>query len=287
MIPELANAADRALCMTDGEFAQLRTLILERIGISLTDKKRSLVENCWRKLMRGSEFTTFEQYYDYLRKDRTGEAIDALANRITTNYTYFYREEAHFDYFVKTALPTVVTRIEREDSRDLRVWCAACSTGEEPYTLAMLLLDYFGPQYDAWNAGILATDISRAALEDARKAVYRGKQLTHMPPMLRQRYLRGIGGDLHALRWEVKREVTFRRFNLVNAEFPFKRPFHVIFCRNVMIYFDQPTRRALAHRLCQFLESGGYLFLSHTETLDGTGTTLRRVAPSVYRKDGF
>ncbi len=271
--------------LSNREFDQIRKLVYDRFGIALGDQKRSLVISRLRSLLRKHDFSTFQQYYEHVVHEPSGEAIDELANRITTNFTYFYREEAHFDFYTRTVLPDITARLSGINKRDLRIWCAACSTGEEAYMLAILLHDFLGPQYGSWTAGLLATDISLKALETARTAVYDEEELSRIPANLKYKYFTKLEDGRWAVTPEVKKEVTYRRFNLMNTRMPFRRPFHVIFCRNVMIYFDQPTKRALVQRLYDITEPGGYLFIAHSETLERGATQYRSVAPSVYKKD--
>jgi chemotaxis protein methyltransferase CheR len=270
--------------ITDREFESLRALIYERFGINLTDQKRSLLVGRLQKLLRKNRFQTFKSYYDYLLKDSTEQALSHLINHISTNFTYFNREKDHFDYFFKSVLPAVVDRLKKENRRELRIWCAGCSSGEEPYMLLMLMAEFFGKEYGLWNAGILATDISEKALTTARAGVYPEERVNLVPENLKRKYFQKIGNGQWAVNEQLKEETTFRRFNLMNKEFPFKKPFQIIFCRNVMIYFDQPTRDALVKRFHQVTEPGGYLFIGHSETLGRTQGLYHYLMPATYQK---
>lgn len=272
------------LTISNQEFAQLRDLIHRRFGINLTEQKRSLLVGRLQKLMRQLGLSTFQQYYDYLVKDKTETALGELVDLISTNHTYFNREKDHFDYFYQTALPAVVEKLKKSNSKDLRIWCAGCSSGEEPYTLLMLMMEYFGAEYSSWNAGILATDISDRALSIARRGVYSKDRVDQLPEHLRRKYFTPAGTQEMAVIDKVKKEATFRRFNLMNTRFPFKNPFQMIFCRNVMIYFDQPTREALVSRYHQHTEPGGYLFIGHSETLGRSQDRYRYLKPALYQK---
>lgn len=270
--------------ISDAEFNALRTLIYNRFGINLTDQKKSLLVGRLQKLLRQQGFANFQNYYDFLVKEPGEKGLSDLINLVSTNYTYFNREKDHFDYFLQTALPTVLTRLRQENRRDLRVWCAGCSTGEEAYTLLILMHECLGQEYSRWDAGILATDISQRVLETAAAGVYPEDRIASLPEAWRRKYFRKISGN----QWEVvdtlKKEATFRRFNLMNTQFPFKKPFHIIFCRNVMIYFDQPTRDALVKRFHQHTEPGGYLFIGHSETLGRNQSLYRYLMPAAYQK---
>lgn len=272
------------MTISDKEFGLIRALVYERFGINLTEQKRALVVGRLQKFLRNEGFQSFKDYYDHLVGDGTGEALIGLVNRITTNYTYFNRERAHFDFFTAQALPAVMASLQAQQRRDLRIWCAGCSTGEEPYMLAMLVMEFLGKEYGLWDAGVLATDISGRALARARTGVYTTEQIRQLPTSLKLTYFsQNRGGD-----WRVndrlRKEVVFRRLNLMNALFPFKKPFQVIFCRNVMIYFDRPTRDALVERFHRFLDPGGYLFIGHSETLGREQTDYRYLMPAVYQR---
>jgi chemotaxis protein methyltransferase CheR len=169
--------------------------------------------------------------------------------------------------------------------RDLRVWSAGCSTGEEPYTLAMVIDSFLGPEKRLWDTKILATDISTAALEKASKAVYLDSQLETVPGGWRTRYFRKIDDEHSVLNESIRQEIIFRRFNLMNEAFPFRKKFHVIFCRNVMIYFEAETKRELLNRFYDQLEPGGYLFIGHSESVNRHESKFTFVAPAIYRKD--
>jgi len=281
---EFNNQPNSMMAITHEEFAKLRNLIHQRFGINLTEQKRSLLVGRLQKLMRQLNIETFSDYYDYLNKDKTEGALGELVDLISTNHTYFNREKDHFDFFSQTALPMVIEKLRRENRKDLRIWCAGCSTGEEPYTLLMLMMEYLGSEYSSWDAGILATDISDRALTIARRGVYSTDRVMQLPDPLRKKYFAPAGpGEMQVID-RIKKEATFRRFNLMNTSFPFRKPFQMIFCRNVMIYFDQPTREALVARYHQATEPGGYLFIGHSETLGRNQTLYRYLKPALYQK---
>ena len=265
--------------LTDTEFKKIATLVYDSFGITLNDSKRSLVVNRLNKMLRERGFETFLQYYNHLVNDKSGQELQQLANSISTNHTFFNRESGHFDYYLKTALPEVVKTIK---DNDLRVWCAASSTGEEPYTLAMLQQEFFGHNYKSWKAGLLATDISEKALSKANTGIYPKDEVSKLPPNLKNNYFSKIG-DKYMVKPEVKSEVAFRKLNLVKP-FQFKKPFHIIFCRNVMIYFDQPTKDDLIKRMYDYTMPGGYLFIGHSETIPRHNCPYKFIMPAVYRK---
>ena len=262
----------------------MRDLIYDHFGINLTEQKRSLLVGRLQKEIRTLGFTSFKDYYNYLISDKTGQALSTLVNFISTNYTFFSREKAHFDYFTSTALPNMIERIKKRNERQLRIWCAGCSSGQEAYMLAMLVFDYFGKEYGSWDAGILATDISVPVLEKARAGIYLDEQIKLLPKKFIYSYFKNLGQGEWAINEKLKKEITFRRFNLMNNKFPFKKPFQIIFCRNVMIYFDQPTRDALIKNFHQSLEPDGYLFIGHSESLGRSQNLFNYIKPATYSR---
>lgn len=272
------------LVINDQEFHLIRTLVSQRFGINLTDQKRSLVVGRLQKLLKDQGFTCFKDYYQAVVRDNSGAALDKLINRISTNYTYFNREQAHFDFFVHSVLPPLTSHLRSCNKQDLRIWSAGCSSGEEPYMLAMLMMEYLGEEYGDWSAGVLATDISAQALSRARLGLYDEEKIGRLAGPLRTRYFQRQQNGNWQANEQLKSQITFRRFNLMNRHFPFKRPLQVIFCRNVMIYFDAPTRDALVQRYHQCLEPGGYLFLGHSETLGREQSAFQYIMPAVYRR---
>lgn len=270
--------------ITDEEFNLLRSLIYKRFGINLTDQKRSLLVGRLQKVLRQTGHTSFKSYYDALLEDSTEQALSQLVDRISTNHTYFYREKSHFDFFIETALPKLKPLLERQNNRDIRIWCAGCSSGEEAYMLLMLLREYLGSQYSRWDGGILATDISSRVLDVARRGIYAEDRLRMLPEHLRRKYFRQLSGGQYEVVDDLRQEATFRRFNLMNDVFPFKKPFHIIFCRNVMIYFDDPTRKTLVAKFHKHTADGGYFFLGHSETLGRGQSLFKYLAPAVYQK---
>ena len=272
------------MTITDAEFRAIRDLVYDRLGITLTDQKKTLVVGRLQKKVKEYGFTTFRQYYDMLVADKSGGALSELANQITTNHTFFFREPDHFAFFQSDILPWMVHEHQTRRDNDLRIWCAAASSGEEPYTLIISLLEYFGADYKNWNCGLLATDISEKALKAAIDGVYPLARLQGVPPAILKKYFRKEQ-DGYAVTDKLKREVKFQLFNLMNKTLPFKKKFDCIWCRNVMIYFDPPTKHELVNRMYNVTVNGGYLLIGHSETLDRSQTKWKYVKPAVYRKE--
>ena len=270
--------------ISDKEFELIRTLVYDQFGINLTEQKRSLVVGRLQKYLKSAGFDSFRSYYNYLTSDPTTQSLTDLINKISTNYSFFYREKAHFDFFVQTALPETLKKLKSCNSNNLRIWTAGCSTGEEPYMLEMLMTHHLGLEYSAWDAGILATDISERVLNFARDGIYPEERTNQVPASLKQKYFTLAGDGSMAVVEKIKKGVTFRRLNLMNRTFPFKKPFQMIFCRNVMIYFDKPTRDELVRRFHSNLIPGGYLFVGHSETLGRDQNLFQYLMPATYMK---
>jgi len=272
------------MSMTDREFQQLRDLVYARLGINLTEKKRSMLIGRLQKLLRTSGFKSFQDYYDYLVNEPGMNAMTELVNRVTTNYSFFYRGKSHFEFFMQRAFPEILATLRKNKSRDIRIWTAGCSTGEEPFTIIMLMMEYLESEYGLWGGGILATDISEKALKFALEGIYPEDRAKEIPPQLKLKYFNKLADGQLAVKDAVKKEVVFRKFNLKNNHFPFKKPFQMVFCRNVMIYFDRPTRDKLLQQFYEVTEAGGYLFIGHSETLGREQQLFRYIMPAVYQK---
>ena len=266
------------LAITDGDFQRMVRFIQDNYGIDLSQKRQLIVSRLSHSLKtRG--FSSFREFMDRLISKRDPEDLHLVLDKLTTNYTYFLREPEHFTFLRKTVLPDLEARHQRD--RILSIWSAGCSSGEEPYTISMVLWDYFGPQFSAWDSRVLATDISSQALAKARAAVY-DKPSDVPAEWLKHYFRREPESGKYTLAPEILRNVIFRTFNLMDP-IRFKLRFDVIFCRNVMIYFDQPTRESLVRRFYDALLPGSYLFISHSESL-GQNPLFQMVAPSVYRR---
>lgn len=265
--------------ITDNEFKQLANYIKSNYGINLKDEKQTLVTGRLQNELIQNGFINFTDYFQHLSSDKTGMAVVTLINKITTNHTFFMREAEHFKYFKERVLPEFSEKLK---DKDLRVWSAGCSSGEEPYTLAMIIDDYFGKEKVFWDTKILATDISSKVLDVGIQGRYSNDGLMSLPPSWRLNYFQKQDNEKSVVVNKIKSEVIFRKFNLMD-QFPFKRKFHVIFCRNVMIYFDTDTKQKLIEKYYNSLEYGGYLFIGHSESL-GRDTKFKYIMPAVYRK---
>lgn len=270
------------ITITDKEFIKLSSYIQQNYGIHLKKEKKGLVMGRLNSVLHQNNINSFSEYFDYILSDKTGEAITTLIDKITTNHTFFMREADHFYYFREKVLPFLKDTVK---NNDLRIWCAGCSTGEEAYTLAFLLDEYFGKEKAIWDTQVLATDISVRALEKARKGIYDNEQIDLLPLSWKLGYFKSLDSERSVIIDRIRNEVIYRKLNLISHSFPFKKKFHVIFCRNVMIYFDIKTKQELINKFYDITEKGGYLFLGHSESLNRQETRYKYVIPSVYRKE--
>ncbi len=267
--------------MTEEEYHKLAQLIYKVSGISLKDSKQALLTSRLAGVLAQSGRKNFTEYYNSLVNDPSGAAVAALVDRITTNHTYFMREPAHFNYFRDTVLPSLKKTVT---DKDMRIWCAACSTGEEPYTLAMILDEFLDADKSRWDSQVLATDLSEKVLKDAARGVYAQERIEPLPSLWKQKYLKRLPDGSYEFVERIKKEVIYRRFNLIEPVYPFRKKFHVIFCRNVMIYFDSDTRASIINKLYDVTEPGGYLFIGHSEAIDRTKSRYKYIMPAVYQK---
>lgn len=278
-----AAAAMQGPSLSDADFSFLRSFVYEHCGISLGEHKRQLVQGRLVRRLRAMKLRDFSEYCELLRRDPHGE-LGELASAISTNVTAFFRESHHFDLLADELLPRWIA--EKKHGGRLRIWSAGCATGEEPYTLAMVLAEALEKHGGTVDAKILATDLSPQALETARKGVYPIERLEGVSAERRRRwFLRGEGQyDQYACVHPRLRElVSILPLNLLH-DWPMQGPFDAIFCRNVVIYFDKPTKQRLFQRYAGLLPDGGYLFLGHSESMYGLNDNFDLIGRTVYRK---
>lgn len=263
--------------ISESEFRKLSALIYERCGIKLGPEKKALLQARLSKVLREEGIPSYEDYYQRVISDRSGQELIRLIDLITTNFTHFFRELQHFQFLRERILP----EMKQLGSKGIHIWSAGCATGEEPYSIAITLLE--SPVVMDWRKEILASDVSTQALEFAKEGIYPEERLKGVSPELRRKYFLKEG-DRYRLKDRVKKMVKFRRLNLLSPPL-WMGCFDVIFCRNVMIYFDQPTKRKVLGSLLQALRPGGYLFVGHAESLLRLGDGFRYVKPSIYRRE--
>ena len=265
------------IALSNKDFSRLRTFIYKECGINIIDSKRTMLEARLQKRLRKLDLTSFSGYCDYLfSPNGIKEELTDMINQVTTNKTDFFREPAHFDYLRRKVLP----ELSRSRST-IAAWSAGCSSGEEPYTLAMVLKEF------GCNFTILGTDISTKVLDKAKLAVYDEERIDPISPELKKKYLLASKDRikrLYRIVPELRTHVRFRRLNFMDGDFGFREPLDVIFCRNVIIYFDKPTQEKLLRKFYKCLAPDGYLFMGHSETLFGMDVPLVQAAPTIYRK---
>lgn len=267
--------------ITNKEFNQLVGFIKDNYGINIKEEKRTLLTGRLNNTLIQGGFKSFTDFYNVLISNKSSDAVLQLVNKITTNHTFFMRERDHFDYFKSTVLPYLEKSVI---NKDLRIWCAACSTGEESYTLAMIIDEYLGKSKLYWDSKVLASDISEKVLGEAKRGVYPSDRLDVLPVNWRMNYFNKIDNYNSIVVDRIKNEVLYRKFNLMENHFPFRKKFHVIFCRNVMIYFDNETKNNLIKKFYDNMEDGGYLFIGHSEAIARNESEFKYIMPAVYRK---
>ncbi len=267
--------------LTDRQFAEISVLVKRLCGINLHEGKRALVRSRLTKRLRQLRIPSFERYMEILSADKSGRELVALLDLLSTNLTRFFRESAHFDLLVE--------RIRKDCAGagrpSLRLWSAGCSTGEEPYSLAISLFEGF-EDFERWDARLLATDLSTEALATAREGLYDAQRLAEVDPDIVSRHFRPAevnGKSGYCVADHVKRVVRFARLNLMEA-WPMSGPFDAILCRNVMIYFDKATQERLVTRFHEVLRPGGTLCIGHSESLTGVQHDFSYLQPTVYEK---
>lgn len=273
--------------LSNKEFELFRRLIYDSCGINLTSGKKELVKARLSKRLTKIGIDSFTDYYKYVTKtDKTGKELICLIDSISTNKTDFFREKQHFDLLNTSLLPSLISSKTKAGIKKLRIWCAASSSGEEPYTLAMTVFNHLKPD-NGWDVKILATDISTKILQKAINGIYRKELLNDIPPRTISAHFSRVLYEntiCYKAKDHLRDIITFRRFNLMSPEFPFKKPFDYIFCRNVMIYFDPETQNKLVSKFYDCLPKDGYLFIGHSETLSRSNTSFKYIQPAVYRK---
>ena len=264
----------------DCDFERLVTFVKTKYGINLQDKK-FLVETRLSNYILDCGFRDFSDYCTVLYNDTTGREVANMINRITTNHTYFMRETDHFEHFMNVFLADAVKN--RSDNKELAIWSAGCSFGNEPYNLAMCANEYLGPQKHEWDCRILATDVSFHALRNAKNGMYPEQDLEQLPPGWREKYFVKKAKGIYQVTDEIRNDVIFKYHNLMEP-IEFKKKFDLILCRNVMIYFDEQTKSRLCRRFFEASAEGGYLYIGHAEAAPDD-MRYKKVKTAIYRKE--
>ena len=277
--------ATQDIVLTDKDFLTISNLVYKHCGINLHDGKKELVRARLSKRLRTGNFRTFSDYIKYVLDDRTGEEFSMLIDVVSTNLTSFFREVQHFEFLQNKLLPEMLDRKQKNRDFKIRTWSAGCSSGEEPYSIAITLLDSVKDR-DRWNIKVLATDISTRMLQSAQTGIYDSKRIEPVSPQQKNRYLmmrKENGQKLFEVAPALKNIVFFNYLNLMQ-DWPIKGPLDFIFCRNVMIYFDKPTQQNLVSRFYDILGPAGTLFTGHSESLTGIKHKFNYVQPTIYSK---
>lgn len=267
--------------LSDDDFYKLRDIIYNEAGIKLGDVKKILMQSRLIKRLRDLRLENFTEYYEYLINNFEDEKINFI-NSITTNKTDFFRENDHFEYMKSRILPD----FEKKNERELRIWSAGCSTGEEPYTVAITLFEYFNGKVPP-EFLILATDIDTQVLEKAQEGSYAADHLADVDSKYLKNYFlheSNEKGEFYRVKDQLKKVVYFRRLNLLQDEYPMKKKFDIIFCRNVIIYFDRETQKKLFDKYHKYLKDDGYLLIGHSENITSITDKFTLAGRTIYRK---
>ncbi len=267
------------LKITDSEFNYLVNYVKTSYGIDLS-KKRVLIEGRLSFTLKAKGFKTYDEYIKAMLADPSKKELEVFLNKITTNHSYFARETEHFDFLSKVALP----EFEKTKKTELRIWSAGCSSGQEAYNISMVIDNYFGYKKPTFTTKILATDISTNVLTKARNGIYQKDNIKDMPPDFVAKYFTKLGDDNYKVIDKIKNIVQFNELNLMNP-FLFTRPFDIIFCRNVMIYFDRETTTKLVEKFYQATVKNGYFFIGHSELIDKTKSKYSYIQPAIYKRE--
>ncbi len=271
--------------LSAADFERLSIFIHQELGIKMPPAKKPLLESRLQKRLRALGYASFTEYCEFLfSPGGLEQELVMMIDLVTTNKTDFFRESHHFDFLSRVALPALI----KDSGPPVTVWSAGCSTGEEPYTIAMVMSDFAMNNPGAgFDYSILATDISTRVLEHARKGIYKKERLLPVPEGVKRRYFlksRDESRELVRVCPELREKVRFMRLNFMDEAFPVDGQLDIIFCRNVIIYFNKETQERLIWKFCEHLRPGGYLFLGHSETLSGLGFPLKKVSASVYQR---
>jgi chemotaxis protein methyltransferase CheR len=275
--------SERKELLSNADFNRLRGLIYDQAGIHLNAEKKTMLETRLRRRLQALDLSSCGQYCEYLFSSRNENELVHLLDAVTTNKTDFFREAGHFDFLTAQALPSLAAR--HGISRRSLIWSAGCSTGEEPYTLAMVLSEY-AETAPGFRFSVLATDISTTVLKKASLGIFKSDVVRPVPEDMRRKYFmrsRDRDSDLMRVVPELRAQIEFRRLNFMDSDFGLTERPEIIFCRNVIIYFDRETQLRLLQKLARQLAPGGYFFSGHSESLQGLDLPLVPAGPSVYR----
>jgi len=272
--------------LSEKDFNRLSQFIYQECGIKMPPAKKTMLEARLQKRIKSLGIHSFRDYCDYLfSRQGIEQELVHMIDMVTTNKTDFFREPAHFEYMVQNVLPELAVKL-KSHHRKLMIWSAGCSTGEEPYTMSMVL-SHFAEQTPGFDFLILATDISTRVLDKAKMAVYEEEKVIPVPIEMKRKYLlrsKDRSSRLVRVVPQLREKIRFRRLNFMNNDFGFREQMDIIFCRNVIIYFDRATQEKLLRKFCRHLNPNGLVFMGHSETLSGLDVPLEMIHPTIYRK---
>lgn len=272
--------------LTDSEFNELVRIIYDKTRIQMSEHKRALVTSRISKRIRALNMSSFKEYIEYL-KGAPDEEVTNFINAVTTNKTDFFRENKHFEYMKTTFLPNWEKSYKEGKVNNLRIWSAACSTGEEPYTIAMTLHDYFGERFNHYDIKILASDIDTNVLSHACAGIYKEETVeTIQTNTLKKYFLKGTGNNagLYKVKNILQKCISFRQLNFKDEDFDIHTKFDLIFCRNVIIYFDKEFQKELFNKFYRYMKEDSYVFIGHSETLFGISDLFKYISSNIYKK---
>jgi chemotaxis protein methyltransferase CheR len=279
----MASNKEREFNFTDKDFSKIQKLVSQHTGIVLSEAKRDMVYSRLARRLRKLDLRNFKDYCHIVENETDAEELTHFTNAITTNLTSFFREPHHFQYLKTKLLPSLMRR--NAETQRLRIWSAGCSTGEEPYSLAMAMRDVI-PESSNWDIKILATDLDSNVLDTGSQGIYGEERVKGLDKsVLRKWFMRGKNGMGGSVRVSPALQdiISFKQLNLMN-KWPMKGPFDFIFCRNVVIYFDKPTQSVLFDRYANLLIEDGHLFLGHSETMFKVCNRFELIGNTIYRK---
>jgi chemotaxis protein methyltransferase CheR len=270
--------------LSDAQFSKLSSFIYTEFGIKMPPVKKTMLQSRLHKRLRALNIATFKDYVEYVFSREGSEEVIHMIDVVSTNKTDFFREPVHFDFLKNILLPELA--IEAKTSAPVKIWSAGCSSGEEVYTIAMTLQD-FKTDHPGLDYHILGTDISTRILRDATNAIYKESKVQMVPMSIKKKYLLKSKDRVNPtvrIVPELRKKTTFRRLNFMSGSYDVNEVFDIIFCRNVLIYFDRQTQEKVIQKLCFKLKKGGYFFLGHSESITGLNVPLQQVQPTIYRR---
>lgn len=280
----ITNTNNFKISLSDTEFYKLSSFIYSNFGIKLPLSKKVLLEGRLQKRLRATNFSTFKEYIDYVFSDAGAGEIIHMIDEVSTNKTDFFREAAHFDFLKEIVLPEHVIE---NDRNPIKIWSSAASSGEEIYTIAITVGEYNLRNSPKVDYSVLGTDISVEILNKAVNAIYLEERVVNIPLEIKRRYfLRSKNKEKRTVKIipEIRSKTTFQRLNLMDESYSVSDNYDVIFCRNVLIYFDKKTQEDVVRKLCLKLRTGGYFFLGHSESIIGFDLPLKQIKPTIYKK---